>query len=135
MQITTLAASLGVLYMAAFPLAGAAMTPSQLLQECQPDSPAASRFCDGYITGAVDAGRATGRLACLPDDISNSTLTELAMSTLRDASASASDASSLINDRLATIFPCSGEGEAENNTGEAGQPVKKNWSNKERLAK
>ncbi len=134
MQLNSLTASLCILSMTAtLPLAAAAMTPVQLLQECQQESPSASRYCDGYISGAVDAGRATGQLACLPDDISSSTLQELAMNTLRSANAGASHASALINDRLADVFPCPGVEQADND--EPDQPVKKNWSNKERLAK
>jgi hypothetical protein len=134
MQLNRLTANLSILYLAvAFPLAATAMTPGQLLQECAREAPSASRFCDGYIAAAVDAGRATGQLACLPADISHSTLKELAMNTLRNASASASHASSLINDRLANVFPCPGDQEADND--ESDKPLKKNWSNKERLAK
>ncbi len=133
MPFPRLTASLSIPFVAAtFSVLATAMTPEQLLQECQQQSPAASRFCDGYIAGVVDAGRSSGQLACLPDDISGSTLNELAMNTLRD-NTSTGYASLLISSRLATVFPCPGE--QESNIDPAEQTDKKNWSNKERLRK
>ncbi len=132
MQFIRLAARCGImLSISAASQAATAMTPSQLLQRCQQDSLAEKNFCDGYVAGAIDAGRASGQVACIPDDISTSTLAELAMNSLRGSDDSASNASASINTRLAAVFPCS----AENAAPEAKQPVKENWSNKDRLGK
>jgi hypothetical protein len=132
MPFTRFTASLSILSTAAtLSVVATAMTPGQLMHECQQQSPAASHFCDGYIAGAVDAGRSSGQLACVPDDISSATLSELAMNTLRENTDSTGDASSLISERLADIFPCSDQKETDSNPAE--QTDKKNWSNKERL--
>jgi hypothetical protein len=115
---------------AATPMA-IALTPSQLLQQCQLESLAGENFCEGYIAGAIDSGSAAGQTACIPDDISASTLTDLAVNALgKPAEAKNANASVLINTRLAQVFPCEREPEPEPELA-----PKKNWSNKERLGK
>lgn len=111
------------------PQASLATTASDLLLQCQQDSVAETNYCAGYIAGAIDGGSTAGQAACIPDDISSGTLAELAVNALRNSAATATDnASSLINARLAQVFPCNGDAEIS-------QPPKQNWSNKERLGK
>ncbi len=134
MRLSPLVAGTGIvcLLATATPLA-IALTPSQLLQQCQLESLAGENFCEGYIAGAIDSGLEAGRAACIPDDISASTLTELAVNALGNpAGAKNANASVLINTRLAQVFPCEREPEPEP---EPEPAPKKNWSNKERLGK
>ena len=136
MRLSPLVAGAGIvcLLSAAAPMA-VAITPSELLQQCQQESLAGDEFCEGYIAGAVDSGLEAGQAACIPDDISDSTLTDLALNALRNPTGTANaNASLLINTRLAQVFPCERQSEPEPEP-EPELAPKKNWSNKERLGK
>lgn len=131
MRLSPLVAGAGVvcLLSAATPMA-VAITPSELLQQCQQESLAGDTFCEGYIAGAIDSGLEAGQAACIPDDISGSTLTDLAVNALGNPAGANANASVLINTRLAQVFPCKRDPEPEPELA-----PKKNWSNKERLGK
>jgi hypothetical protein len=104
-------------------IAGQLINAEKLLQLCQQDTQAG--FCQGYIAGAADADN-----ICVPADVALSTLTDLAVSSIKKADTPAdTSAAKLVNARLAEVFPCDDDTEK--------QPSShgRNWSNKERIGK